>query len=52
MNLSGNYGILMFLWNLGFPKAVKNGQLPIEFWECGIADKFSKVLFLKIHTFG
>ena len=27
----------------GFPKTVKNGQLPMEFWECSIADKISNV---------
>ena len=43
MNTSGNYPILMFQLDLEFPEIVKNGQLPMEFWDCGIADKVSKV---------
>ena len=43
MNISGNDSNLMFQSDLGFPKTVRNGQLPMEFWECGIADKVSKV---------
>ena len=39
MNTSGNYA------NLRFPKTVRNGQLPKQFWECGKADKVSKVIF-------
>ena len=30
MNASGNYAI-MFPLDFGFPKTVRNGQLPIEF---------------------
>ena len=44
MYSSGNYAILMFYSDLGFPKTVRNGQLPMEFWEFGIADKVSKVI--------
>ena len=47
MNLSGNYAILMFQSNLRILKAVKNGQLLIEFWECGIADKVSEVIIFE-----
>ena len=43
MNTSGNYANLMFQSDLGFPKTIRNGQLPMESWECGIADKVSKV---------
>ena len=44
MSSSGNYAILMFQSDLGFPKAVRNDQLPMEFRECGITDKASKVV--------
>ena len=43
MNASGNCANLMFQSGLGFPKTVRNDPLPMEFWECGIADKVSKV---------
>ena len=56
MNTSGNYAILMFQLDLEFPETVKNGQLPMEFWDCGIADKVSKAfvfenVYLRV-TFG
>ena len=38
------YANLMFQSDLGFLKTVRNAQLPMEFWECGIADKVSKVV--------
>ena len=47
MNISGNDANLMFQSDLGFPKTVRNGQLPMEFWECSIADKVSKVVIFK-----
>ena len=31
MNSNGNCAILMFKLDLGFPKTVRNDQLPIEF---------------------
>ena len=31
MNTSENYTILMFQTDLGFPKTVRNVQLPMEF---------------------
>ena len=34
---------MKFQSDLGFPKAFRNGQLPMELWESGIADKVSKV---------
>ena len=43
MNASENYAILIFLIDLEFLKTVRNGQLPMEFWECGIANKVAKV---------
>ena len=39
--LIGSYAILIFPSDLGFLKTVRNGQLPTEFGECGIADKVS-----------
>ena len=45
MNGSGNYAIFMFQLDLEFLKTGGNGQLPMEFWKCGIADKVSKVIF-------
>ena len=47
MNTSGNYANLMFQSDLEFPKTVRNAQLPIEFLECGIADKVSKVVIFE-----
>ena len=44
MNSSGNYATLMFWSDLGFPKSVRNGQLPMEFWECDTADVSKKKL--------
>ena len=49
--------ILMFQSALGFSKTVRNDQLPMEFWECGIVDKVSKVVifantYLWVVTFG
>ena len=44
MNSSGIYAILMFYSDLGCPKIVRNDQLSMEFWECGITDKVSKVV--------
>ena len=38
------YANLMFQSDLGFLKTVRNAQLPMEFWKCGIADKVSKVV--------
>ena len=37
----------MFHSDLGFLKTGRNGQLPVEFWEIGIADKVSKVAIFK-----
>ena len=51
MNSSRNYATLMFWSDLGFPKSVRNGQLPMEFWECDTADVSKKIL-KKIHAFG
>ena len=45
--LIGNYAILIFQSDLGFLKTVRNGQLPTEFGECGIADKVSKVVIFE-----
>ena len=47
MNTSGNYAVLMFQSDLGFPKIVRNVQLPMEFWEHGISDKVSKVVIFE-----
>ena len=47
MNANGNYAILMFQSDLGFSKTVKNNQLPMEFWEYGIASKVSKVVIFE-----
>ena len=48
MNSSGNYAILMLESDLGFVrKTVRNGQLPTEFWKCGIADKVLKVIIFE-----
>ena len=44
---SRNYVILKFQLDLEFQKTVWNGQLPMEFWECGIADKVSKVFIFE-----
>ena len=44
MNSSGNYAVLMFQSDLGFPKTLRNDYLPMEFWECGMTDKVSKVV--------
>ena len=45
MNSSGHLAILMLESDLRFPITVRNGQLPMEFWECGIADRALKVIF-------
>ena len=42
MNSSANYAIMMLQFDLRFLKTFKNGQLPMEFWECGISDKVWK----------
>ena len=47
MNTSGNYTIFMFPLDFGFPKTVRNDQLPIKFWECDIDDKVLKVLIFE-----
>ena len=52
MNTSGNYAILMFQLDLEFPETVKNGQLPMEFWDCGIADSFKSFCFWKCIPLG
>ena len=57
MNASGNYAMLMFQSALGFSKTVRNDQLPMEFWQCGIVGKVSKVVifentYLWVVTFG
>ena len=44
---SRNYVILKFQLDLEFQKTVWNGQLPMEFWDCGIADKVSKVFIFE-----
>ena len=44
MNASENYDILKFYSDLEFPKTVTNGQLPMKYGECSIADKVSKVV--------
>ena len=44
MNASRNYTIWIFQSGWGFLKTVRNVQLTMEFWECGIAGKVSEVI--------
>ena len=52
MNTSGIYAFLMFQSDFGFRKTFRNGQLPMEFWECDIAGKVSKVVTFENTIFG